>query len=37
MKLGDAYDLAYNLEVNEYNGFESAQLNLVDIREAVKQ
>jgi single-stranded-DNA-specific exonuclease len=30
--LGDNYDLAYNLEVNEFNGFESAQLNLVDIR-----
>ncbi len=32
MKLGDTYDVAYNLEVNEYNGFESAQLNLVDVR-----
>jgi single-stranded-DNA-specific exonuclease len=28
------YDLAVNLEVNEYNGFESVQLSLVDIREA---
>ncbi len=27
------YDIAYNLESNEWNGFESAQLNLVDIRE----
>jgi len=34
LKLGDEYDLAYNLEVNEYNGLESAQLNLVDIRES---
>jgi len=32
LKLGDSYDLAYNLEVNEFNGYESAQLNLVDIR-----
>jgi single-stranded-DNA-specific exonuclease len=37
MKLGDNYDLAYNLEVNEYNGFESAQLNLVDIRPATAE
>ncbi|MCU0640535.1 MAG: single-stranded-DNA-specific exonuclease RecJ [Candidatus Margulisbacteria bacterium] len=28
------YDLAVNLEANEYNGFESVQLSLVDIREA---
>jgi single-stranded-DNA-specific exonuclease len=28
------YDLAVNLESNEYNGFESVQLSLVDIREA---
>ncbi|HVN67715.1 MAG TPA: hypothetical protein VMT55_05015, partial [Candidatus Sulfotelmatobacter sp.] len=27
------YDIAYNLETNVWNGFESAQLNLVDIRE----
>ncbi|MBI5699769.1 single-stranded-DNA-specific exonuclease RecJ [Candidatus Saganbacteria bacterium] len=27
------YDIAYNLESNEWNGFESAQLNLIDIRE----
>ncbi len=32
LTLGDNYDLAYNLEVNEFNGFESAQLNVVDIR-----
>jgi len=32
LKLGENYDLAYNLEVNEFNGYESAQLNLVDIR-----
>lgn len=31
LKLGENYDLAYNLEVNEFNGLESAQLNLVDI------
>lgn len=36
LKLGESYDLAYNLEVNEYNGFESAQLNLVDIRNEEK-
>lgn len=30
------YDLAVNLEANEYNGFESVQLSLVDIREAAK-
>jgi len=36
LKLGDTYDLAYNLEVNEFNGYESAQLNLVDIRVAQK-
>jgi len=28
------YDIAYNLESNEWNGFESAQLNLVDIKES---
>ena len=37
LKLGDSYDLAYNLEVNEFNGIESAQLNLVDIRNEEKQ
>ena len=26
------YNIAYNLETNEWNGFETAQLNLVDIR-----
>jgi single-stranded-DNA-specific exonuclease len=31
LRLGDLYDLAYNLEVNEFNGLESAQLNLIDI------
>jgi len=34
LKVGETYDLAYNLEVNEFNGLESAQLNLVDIRES---
>jgi len=28
------YDIAVNLESNEYNGFETAQLSLIDIREA---
>jgi len=37
LKLGNLYDLAYNLEVNEFNGIESAQLNLVDIRNEEKQ
>jgi single-stranded-DNA-specific exonuclease len=36
LKLGDIYDLAYNLEVNEFNGYENAQLNLVDVRSAGK-
>jgi len=31
---GKAYDIAFNLGSNEYNGFESAQLSLVDVREA---
>jgi single-stranded-DNA-specific exonuclease len=30
---GNNYDLAVNLESNEFNGFERAQLSLVDIRE----
>ena len=29
------YDLAVNLERNEWNGFESAQMMLIDVREAV--
>jgi single-stranded-DNA-specific exonuclease len=37
LRLGDSYDLAYNLEVNEFNGLESAQLNLIDIRNEGKQ
>jgi single-stranded-DNA-specific exonuclease len=32
MNVGKNYDIAYNLEVNEYNGFETAQMNLIDIR-----
>lgn len=28
-----SYDLAFNLDSNEYNGFESVQLSLVDIRQ----
>ncbi|MDD5594485.1 MAG: single-stranded-DNA-specific exonuclease RecJ [Candidatus Margulisbacteria bacterium] len=27
------YDLAFNLECNEFNGFETAQLSLIDMRE----
>jgi single-stranded-DNA-specific exonuclease len=27
------YDIAYELEANEWNGFESAQLSLIDIKE----
>ena len=30
------YDVAYNLEANEWNGFEVAQLSMVDLREAGK-
>jgi hypothetical protein len=33
---GKNYDIAINLGSNEYNGFESAQLSLVDVREAQK-
>ncbi|MEE8638624.1 MAG: single-stranded-DNA-specific exonuclease RecJ [Candidatus Margulisiibacteriota bacterium] len=29
-----SYDIAYKLETNEWNGFETAQLSLIDIREA---
>ena len=28
------YDIVYNLESNEWNGFERIQLNLIDIKEA---
>lgn len=34
--VGNPYDIAVNLESNEYNGFESAQLSLLDVREAQK-
>jgi len=30
------YDIAFNLESNEFNGFEKAQLSLIDIRESGK-
>ncbi|MDD4179608.1 MAG: single-stranded-DNA-specific exonuclease RecJ [Candidatus Margulisbacteria bacterium] len=30
------YDIAFNLESNEFNGFEKAQLSLIDIREAAR-
>ncbi|MFC1767771.1 single-stranded-DNA-specific exonuclease RecJ [Candidatus Margulisiibacteriota bacterium] len=31
IRFGHDYDIVYNLEVNEFNGFETAQLKLVDI------
>ncbi|KAF0134746.1 MAG: single-stranded-DNA-specific exonuclease [Candidatus Saganbacteria bacterium] len=34
MQINKKYNIAYNLETNEWNGFESAQLNLVDIKES---
>jgi single-stranded-DNA-specific exonuclease len=34
MSVGKNYDIAFNLEVNEYNGLESAQMNLIDVRSA---
>ncbi|MFC1540495.1 single-stranded-DNA-specific exonuclease RecJ [Candidatus Margulisiibacteriota bacterium] len=34
LSYNNVYDIAYKLESNEWNGFESAQLSLVDIREA---
>ncbi len=30
------YDVVYHLETNEWNGFENAQLSLIDIRESSK-
>ncbi len=36
LTVGNQYDVAFNLEANEYNGFESAQLSLVDLRGAQK-
>ena len=36
LSAGKSYDIAYNLKSNEWNGFESAQLNLVDIKETAK-
>jgi single-stranded-DNA-specific exonuclease len=32
LKLNNPYNILYNLETNEWNGMESAQLNLIDIR-----
>lgn len=32
--LSKSYDLVYNLECNEWNGFERVQLNLIDMRES---
>ncbi len=34
LALNKKYDIAYHLEANEWNGFESAQLSLVDIKES---
>jgi single-stranded-DNA-specific exonuclease len=34
---GNNYDIVCNLECNEWNGFESAQLSLIDIRESNDQ
>jgi len=31
------HDIAYHLEANEWNGFETAQLSLVDVRESRKE
>jgi len=33
LSVGNYYDIAFNLESNEYNGFEKAQLSLIDIKE----
>jgi single-stranded-DNA-specific exonuclease len=35
LSYNNVYDIAYKLEANEWNGFETAQLNLVDIREYI--
>ena len=35
LSIGKSYDITYNLQSNEWNGFESAQLNLVDIKETI--
>ncbi|OGC35720.1 hypothetical protein A2311_00595 [candidate division WOR-1 bacterium RIFOXYB2_FULL_48_7] len=32
-RVGSKYDIAYNLEANEWNGFESAQFSLIDFKE----
>ncbi|MCK4705663.1 MAG: single-stranded-DNA-specific exonuclease RecJ, partial [Gammaproteobacteria bacterium] len=34
LKFDTKYDIVYHLESNEWNGFETAQLRLLDIREA---
>gem|GEM_PF-4844820 len=34
LSYNDQYDIAYKLETNEWDGFEVAQLSLVDVREA---
>jgi single-stranded-DNA-specific exonuclease len=35
LSVGNYYDIVCNLERNEWNGFESAQLMLIDVKEAV--
>ncbi|MFA6430907.1 MAG: single-stranded-DNA-specific exonuclease RecJ [Candidatus Margulisiibacteriota bacterium] len=34
LKIGNKYDIAFNLESNVWNGFEKVQLSLIDIKEA---
>lgn len=37
LNVGNYYDIVCNLETNEWNGFESVQLSLIDIRESNDQ
>ncbi|MBN3032591.1 MAG: single-stranded-DNA-specific exonuclease RecJ [Candidatus Saganbacteria bacterium] len=37
LSAGNYYDIVFNLECNEWNGFETAQLSLIDIRESNDQ
>jgi hypothetical protein len=32
LSVGNYYDIVFNLESNEWNGFESVQLSLIDVR-----
>lgn len=36
LNVGYNYDVAYELQANEWNGFETVQLSLIDIKEAEK-